>query len=91
MHDATTHPCASPADENIQLYKTADAPRYVTGHAVSLAMVAMAAVIYAGLSLYFLARNKKREAGNEDGRIAGKTEEAIAEMGDENPRFVYTY
>ncbi|EXJ95545.1 hypothetical protein A1O1_00667 [Capronia coronata CBS 617.96] len=73
------------------LYKTTDAPRYIRGHAVSLAMVAMAAVIYAGMSVYFIARNKKRQAGKEDERMVGKTEEAIAEMGDENPRFVFTH
>lgn len=74
-----------------QLYKTNEGPRYIRGHAVSLAMVAMAAVIYAIMWLYFVSENRRRSAGKEDAKMVGKTEEEIAEMGDENPRFVFTY
>ncbi|KAL2450872.1 putative transporter [Exophiala dermatitidis] len=73
------------------LYPTSDAPRYIRGHAVSLAMVAMAAVIYTIMSIYFVTRNKHRRTGGEESNIAGKSEEEIAEMGDENPRFVFTH
>ena len=73
------------------LYKTNEAPRYVRGHAVSLSMAAVAAIIYTVMSFYFFRRNKKRQAGKEDFLTHGKTEEEIAEMGDENPRFVFTY
>jgi len=73
------------------LYKTDEAPRYIRGHAVSLSMVAVSAVIYTTMSLYFLNRNRKRRAGREDQKMIGKTEEEIAEMGDENPRYVFTY
>ncbi|RVX75515.1 hypothetical protein B0A52_00868 [Exophiala mesophila] len=73
------------------LYQTHEAPRYVRGHAVSLAMVAAAAILYAIVYCYYKMANKKRAAGEEDSLIAGKTEEEIAEMGDENPRFVYTH
>jgi hypothetical protein len=54
-------------------------------------MVAVSAVIYTTMSLYFLNRNRKRRAGREDQKMIGKTEEEIAEMGDENPRYVFTY
>lgn len=54
-------------------------------------MVAAAAIIYAIMWAYFLAANKKRSAGKQDAKIVGKTEEEIAEMGDENPRFLFTY
>ncbi len=73
------------------LYKTNEAPRYIRGHAVSLSMAGVAAVIYTIMSVYFWSRNKKRQAGKEDSVTSGKTEEEIAEMGDENPRFVFTY
>nr|KAK5446097.1 hypothetical protein LTR18_004016 [Exophiala xenobiotica] len=73
------------------LYKSNEAPRYIRGHAVSLSMAAVAAVIYTIMSFYFLGRNKKRQAGKEDFVTSGKTEEEIAEMGDENPGFVFTY
>ena len=54
-------------------------------------MVAAALVLYAVMYFYFMTSNKKRAAGKEDSKIAGKTEDEIAEMGDANPRFVYTY
>ncbi|KAK5061222.1 hypothetical protein LTR84_007764 [Exophiala bonariae] len=73
------------------LYKTNEGPRYTRGHAVSLAMVAMATIFYSILWAYFIAENKRRNAGKRDGKIAGKTEEEIAEMGDENPRFMFTH
>jgi len=73
------------------LYKTDEAPRFVRGHAVTLAMVAMAGTIYTFMGIYFSARNKSRMAGKEDAKIAGKTEDEAAEMGDENPRYMFTY
>ena len=72
-----------------QLYPKSEGPRYVKGHAVTLALVGMSAVIYASMSLYFVRRNRGRRAGKEDWKMAGKTEEEIAEMGDENPRYMY--
>jgi hypothetical protein len=54
-------------------------------------MVAMAAVLYALMSLYFIRRNKARRDGNEAGAAHSKSEEEIAEMGDENPRYMFTY
>ncbi|KIW74920.1 hypothetical protein Z517_11691 [Fonsecaea pedrosoi CBS 271.37] len=73
------------------LYKTDEAPRFVRGQAVSLSMVAMAGGIYVFMGAYFFARNKRRRAGHEDAKMAGKTEEEIAEMGDENPRYMFTH
>ena len=55
-----------------------------------MAMAAMAAVLYGGMWLYFVRRNKNRLAGNEDYKMEGKSEQEIAEMGDESPRFIYT-
>lgn len=56
---------------------------------MTLALVGMSAMIYASMSLYFVRRNRGRRAGKEDWKMAGKTEEEIAEMGDENPRYMY--
>jgi hypothetical protein len=78
-------------DSTLQLYKTTEAPQFIRGHAVTLSMVAMAGLIYAFMGLYFSRRNKRRLAGAEDVKIAGKSEDEIAEMGDENPRYVFTY
>lgn len=54
-------------------------------------MVAMATLLYGFLWAYFIAENKRRGAGKRNAKIVGKTEEEIAEMGDENPRFVYPH
>lgn len=72
------------------LYKTTEAPRYILGHAVTLALVAFSSVLYAFMSWYFTRRNAARRNGEEDYKIDGKSEDEIAEMGDESPRFVYT-
>ena len=61
----------------------------MTGHAVTLALVAFSAVIYATMSLYFVKRNRGRREGKEDWKMEGKSEEEVAEMGDENPRYMY--
>ena len=73
-----------------QLYKTEEGPRYIKGHAVTLAMVAFASCLYGLLSLYFSRRNAQRAAGSEDGQVEGMTEEEIAELGDDSPRFLFT-
>jgi len=72
------------------LYPAAEGPRYVRGHGVTLALVGFAAVLFAGMSVYFARRNKKRLSGAEDGKMAGKGGDEVAEVGDESPRFVLT-
>ncbi|MCJ1258782.1 hypothetical protein MMC24_006615 [Lignoscripta atroalba] len=72
------------------LYETRDAPRYVKGHAVTLALVGFAAGVYGFMWWYFAAENKRREEGKEDATIEGMAEEEIAELGDRNPRFRFT-
>ncbi|KAI9837836.1 MAG: hypothetical protein M1819_006770 [Sarea resinae] len=71
------------------LYETYYGPRYTKGHAVTLSLVAFASCVYAVMAFYFSGKNKRREAGDEDGVMEGKTEEEINEMGDWSPRFRY--
>lgn len=73
-----------------QLYPTNEAPRYVKGHAVTLALVAMAGILYGLLSLYLQRLNAQRNAGKEDSKIVGMTEAQIAELADGSPRFRFT-
>lgn len=54
-------------------------------------MVAMAVIIYAIMSVYFLSMNKKRAAGKENWKSWGKSEEDVKELGDASPNFLYTY
>lgn len=73
------------------IYKTGSGPRYILGHAVTLALVAFATILYAIMSFYFRMRNKKRAAGKEDYKSWGKTPAETAEAGDESPLFIFTY
>jgi hypothetical protein len=57
---------------------------------VTLALVGFASVLYGCMSLYFMKQNSRRLAGMEDGKMQGKTEDEIKEMGDESPKYVFT-
>ncbi|KAL4917720.1 histidine phosphatase superfamily [Aspergillus aurantiobrunneus] len=69
------------------LYKTEEGPRYVRGNAVTLALVGFAGVVYGIMWVYYQWKNKRRDQGLEDEKIAGMTDEEIEEMGDMSPRF----
>lgn len=60
------------------------------GNGVTLGLAAMACTVFAGMSLYFGARNRRRLAGKEDANVAGLTDDQVAELGDESPRFLFT-
>lgn len=53
-------------------------------------MVAFAIACYGILWAYLGMLNTRREEGKEDHLMAGKSDDEIAEMGDESPRFRYT-
>lgn len=53
-------------------------------------MVAFASILYGIMWLYFARVNKLREEGKMDGKIVGMSDDEIAEMGDDSPRFRYT-
>lgn len=61
------------------------------GHAVSMAMVAMSAIIYMCLWTWFRAQNRKKLSGKENHKIEGMTEDEAQELGEHNPRFLYAY
>ncbi|CAE6481186.1 unnamed protein product [Rhizoctonia solani] len=71
------------------LYATNERPRYIRGHAVSLAMVAFATFSYALLAIVYSRINARRSRGEEDYKLAGKTSDEIDAMGDDSPRFKY--
>ncbi|KAM3416385.1 hypothetical protein BST61_g7983 [Cercospora zeina] len=72
------------------LYPTQDKPRFIKGHSINLALVALGVIVFASLHLYFTWENKQRKSGKRDHKMEGKTEEEVLAMGDENPRFMYT-
>jgi hypothetical protein len=73
-----------------QLYPTNQGPRYIKGHAVTLALVGFAVVVLGSMSVFFGKINRRRSKGEEDARVAGLSDEEINELGDRSPRFVYT-
>lgn len=73
-----------------QLYPANEGPRYIRGHAVTLAMVAFSSLVYAFMWWYFSMVNARRARGAEDYKIEGLSDAEIAELGDDSPRFVYT-
>jgi sugar phosphate permease len=71
------------------IYPTSGSPRFVTGHAVTLAVVTMSAAIFVGMRFYYVRINKNRAEGKEDWKMEGKTDAEIEEMGDKSPRYIY--
>lgn len=74
------------------IYASADAPRYVRGHAVTLAMVAFAAAVYGFMWWYLGYLNKCRDAQEQkaiDEGVPLASREELEEMGDESPYFRY--
>lgn len=66
-------------------------PRYIEGHAVVMAY--MAVFLFGGslLMSFLLAReNKARRRGERDHVVLGMTDREVDEMGDANPAFMYT-
>jgi hypothetical protein len=62
----------------------------VKGHGVTLGLVVFACIVYGLMSAYFSWINQQRTNGKEDDRISGLGSEEVEELGDRNPRFVYT-
>lgn len=59
-------------------------PRYIKGHAVSLAMVLMGGAVYGVLWWEYRRVNRKREMGKEDWKMEGKSGMEVREMGDDS-------
>ena len=47
-------------------------------------MMAYCAIAYGGMSLYYMRKNRRRQAGLEDHVTQGLTEEEIEELGDDS-------
>jgi hypothetical protein len=56
-----------------------------------MALVAMSAIIYLAFWVFFHRQNKRKVEGKEDYKVAGMTEEEAEELGEHNPKFLYTY
>ncbi|PHH68101.1 hypothetical protein CDD82_835 [Ophiocordyceps australis] len=72
------------------IYPKKDSPRYICGHAVSLAMVALGTCIYGFLWFWFRRENMKRDAGMMSEKHRQMDDEQLEELGDDSPRYRYT-
>ncbi|KAK4942565.1 hypothetical protein LTR10_017694 [Elasticomyces elasticus] len=71
------------------LYPSTEAPRYVKGHAITIAMVAFGVLSFGFMWGYYSFTNNRRAEGKEDHKVAGLSDEEIEELGDDSPRFRY--
>ena len=55
-----------------------------------MAMVGFACICYCIMWFHFNKMNSKRERGEEEHLIEGMSDEEVAELGDDSPRFRYT-
>merc|ERR1712000_319541 len=67
---------------------TVNQPRY--GKRAFASGIFIAMVVHTTLYFHLKKKNKRKLAGDEDWRMEGKTEEEINEMGEHNPRYLYT-
>ena len=73
------------------LYRTQDSPTFTLGHGATLGFVLMAGVLWSITSVLLRAENKKRDRGERDYVVEGKTPDQIARLGDYNPEYRYIY
>ena len=71
-------------------FNNADAPTYYPGYGASIGLPALGAGTFAALHFWYRNQNKKKLQGKEDYRMEGLSEKEIAELGEHNPRFLYT-
>lgn len=72
------------------LYSTSTRPTYYPGYGATIGMLALGIALYTALHFYFRMQNKKKKEGKFDHLMEGKTDEEIAEMGENNPHYMYT-
>ena len=72
------------------IFITTQKPRYPVGYGVSLALIWMCGSACTILALGLRIENKKRERGERDGRLS-LPEEEVENLGDDHPRFRFTY
>lgn len=68
-------------------YLDEDAPRYIAGHAINIAVLALSCAMSVGLMVYQKGENARRERGDRQGRLQ-EGEEML--LGQRHPGFRYT-
>ena len=65
-------------------------PTYYPGYGATIGLHALGISVHAALHFWYRNQNKRKLLGREDYRMEGLSEEEIKEIGEHNPRFIYT-
>ena len=65
-------------------------PTYRPGYGATIGMLVLAFALQFALWLWLRKANQRKLSGKEDWRIEGKTEAEAAELGENNPKYLYT-
>ena len=71
------------------LYTKPRSPHYYLSYGVNMGLLALTVGLYTFLRIYWARINRRRIEGKEDGKMVGKTDEEIENMGDDSPRFMF--
>ncbi|KIV97200.1 hypothetical protein PV10_00977 [Exophiala mesophila] len=72
------------------LFSNKYAPSYIPGYAASIGLLGLQASLHTFIWFYWRRANSRKLAGKEDWRMEGLTEEEISELGEHNPRYIYS-
>lgn len=72
------------------LFRDDDAPRYIAGYAGTIGMLCLSFTIFSFMHFYWKNQNKKKRRGDYDYLVEGLSEEQAAELGEKNPRYMYS-
>ena len=72
------------------LFSNANAPTYYPGYGASIGLLVLGVILYTSLHFWYRNQNKRKVEGKEDYRMEGLSEEEINELGEHNPRYLYT-
>jgi MFS family permease len=73
------------------IYLTKETPTYTLGHATTLGLVVLSLCIFAAMTCWFRWENIRRDRGERDHVLGGKTALKIARMGDGHPSYRYMW
>ncbi|OSS51349.1 hypothetical protein B5807_03897 [Epicoccum nigrum] len=72
------------------LFSNANAPTYYPGYGASIGLLVLGVILYTSLHFWYRNQNNRKIEGKEDYRTDGLSEEEINELGEHNPRYLYT-
>lgn len=73
------------------IYRTQDKPTYYLGHGLTLGFVFASGCLYALTTFLLRRENRRRDQGERDYLLEGKTPEQIERLGEYHPEYRYLY